>query len=55
MASVMTEAKIGPTQGVHKRPIDKPMARPPTKPELFCVFGTSEVRWENNFSKNNWN
>ena len=38
MARLMTEAKIGPTQGVQRRPTEKPINKPPKNPDrLFCL------------------
>ena len=50
MARLITEAKIGPTQGVHRRPIDKPIKTPPKKPVLFWEFGTKAESFVNSFS-----
>jgi hypothetical protein len=50
----MTEAKIGPTQGVHNKPKDKPTIIPPPKPGLGLTTGTKLESLEKACSKSNW-
>lgn len=46
----MTEAKIGPTQGVHNNPKEIPTNIPPKKPVLFWFLGTKLLNFENKIS-----
>jgi len=55
IANEITEARIGPTQGVHKSPRENPIKSPPSKPALFFVWGTSLANLENVFSIKVWN
>ena len=50
-ASEITEAKIGPTHGVHNRPTESPIRSPPPKPDLFCDAGINEASRENKRSR----
>jgi hypothetical protein len=52
----MTEARMGPTQGVQRRPSERPTIMPPKKPESWdwdppAGGGTNAERRENIFSK----
>ena len=55
MAREMTEARIGPTQGVQRSPRDRPIKIPPRSPVLFCLCGIKFASLENNLSRSNWN
>lgn len=50
IASEMTEAKIGPTHGVHNNPKEMPTKTPPQKPVLFWFFGKRLLIFENKIS-----
>jgi hypothetical protein len=49
-ASVMTEAMIGPTQGVQTRPRLMPIASPPVNPVSPCVLGVNRASLLNSCS-----
>lgn len=55
IAKDITEAKIGPTQGVHKIPSEMPTKSPDPKPGLRLVLGAKELSLTNNCSIQNWN
>lgn len=40
-ARLITEARIGPTQGVQSRPRDNPISKPPQKPCFVWPFGVN--------------
>jgi hypothetical protein len=46
----ITEAKMGPTHGVHTSPRDKPMSTPPQKPSFCFVFGANATSLLKNIS-----
>jgi len=49
-AREITEARIGPTQGVHSRPSDNPINIPPKKPLRFWLLPARGVSLANNIS-----
>ena len=49
-ANATTEAKIGPTQGVHKSPIERPMRKPEPNPVFPCVLGVNAESLEKSSS-----
>src|SRR3989344_532018 len=53
-AREMTEARMGPTQGVQIKPKLIPTTTPPKKPDLLAVLGTREDSRANNFSVSLW-
>src|SRR3989344_521494 len=55
IANEITDARIGPTHGVHNRPRDNPTITPPTKPLFVSVLGAKPVSLENNCSRITWN
>ncbi len=54
-AKEITEARIGPTHGVHKSPKENPTNNPEPKPFLPVERGASPVSREKIFSMNTWN
>ena len=54
-ASAMTEARIGPTQGVQIMPIVRPMTKPPQNPACGFDFGAKIESLEKSLSINPWN
>lgn len=52
-AKDITDAKIGPTQGVHNNPSEKPTMTPGKNPDLLLETGTLEESLENKTSSNN--
>jgi hypothetical protein len=55
IASEITDAKIGPTQGVHKSPILEPIKIPPIYPESPLPFRENLEKKVNNLSNTTWN
>lgn len=49
-ASAITDAKIGPTQGVQTIPIVKPITNPPQNPACGFAFGASTESLVKSFS-----
>ena len=50
IASEMTDASIGPTHGVHRRPRDNPTRIPGMKPDFVLLLGIRLERREKSFS-----
>lgn len=55
IASDITEAKIGPTQGVHKSPKESPIIIPPPNPVWFWDWGRNCESLEKSISIHIWN
>lgn len=55
IASDITDARIGPTHGVQRRPSERPMRRPGPNPGLALPRGNNRDNLENNPSMTNWN
>jgi len=55
IASDITDASIGPTHGVHKRPSDRPIKRPGPNPGFTLPLGSKRDNLENSSSMICWN
>lgn len=55
IASDITDARIGPTQGVQRSPTEKPISSPPLNPVLPWFLGIKLASLENNRSTKIWN
>ena len=55
IANEITDASIGPTQGVHNSPSERPTITPAKNPGCVCVRGSKLMSLENNFSVRSWN
>lgn len=53
-ASEMTDAKIGPTQGVHNSPMENPIKIPPQNPLFVLVLGVNFASLVKESSKKSW-
>lgn len=54
-AREITDASIGPTQGVQRRPMESPIKIPPKKPLFVLVFGVNLEIFVKASSKSSWN
>ena len=50
IAREITEASMGPTQGVQRSPTEKPISNPPPNPVLPWLLGIKPASLENNLS-----
>lgn len=55
IAKEITDARIGPTHGVHKSPKDNPTTSPDPKPDFKLAFGANLVSLEKSCSMSSWN